>query len=42
MAKWNSLIAGPLKEEFEKGLLKQQSAEATGEAVAKAISDALK
>ena len=42
MAKWNSLIAGPLKEEFQKGLLKQESAEATGEAIAKAISDALK
>ena len=42
MAKWNSLIAGPLKEEFQKGLLKQQSAEATGQAIGKAISDALK
>ena len=42
MAKWNSLIAGPLKEEFQKGLLKQQSAQATGEAIGKAISDALK
>jgi multiple sugar transport system substrate-binding protein len=42
MAKWNSLIAGPLKEEFQKALLKQQTPEATGEAIAKAISDALK
>lgn len=39
---WNSLIAGPLKEQFQKGLLKQQSSDETAAAITGAISGALK
>lgn len=39
---WNSLISGPLKEQFQKGLLKQQSSDETAAAITGAISNALK
>lgn len=41
LPKWNSLIAGTLKEEFQKALLKQQSPEKTTEVIVDAISSAI-
>lgn len=41
MPEWNGLAAGPLKEEFQKALLGQQSPEETTEAIVEAINGAL-